>query len=402
MIYLDHHATTPVAEEVLAAMLPYFTEHFGNPGSTTHGHGGHAAEVVASSCEKIASLLGGRSEQLVITSGATESCNLAILGFCLHPRQKRRQVVSLQTEHPAVLDPLKRLEKHGFEVVRLAVQTHSGHIDWDQLESALSDGVALCTVMMANNEIGTIHPLAKVAEICGRHGIVLHSDATQAVGKIPVDVAELGVDLLSFSAHKFYGPKGVGGLLLGDRRVRLHPQIIGGGQQLGRRSGTLNVPGIVGMAAALELCVSEIASGKAAAHEAHLRDQLWRILGDAECEVFLNGPSICSDGLAADERTTLSSLADLKRLPGNLNCGFQGLEGQSLMQMMPELSVSSGSACTSASPDVSHVLRAIGRTEDEARSSLRFGLGRQTTLAQIERAAELVIEAVRQLSKFSD
>ncbi|HBE68528.1 MAG TPA: IscS subfamily cysteine desulfurase [Planctomycetaceae bacterium] len=401
MIYLDHHATTPVADEVLAAMLPYFTEHFGNSGSTTHQHGRTAAEVVAGCCEKIAGLLGGRSEQLVVTSGATESCNLAILGYCLHPRQKRRRVVSLTTEHPAVLDPLKRLEKHGFEIVRVSVQTQTGHLDWAQLESALSDDVALCSVMLANNEIGTIHSLTMVSELCGRHGIALHSDATQAVGRIPVDIAKLGIDLLSFSAHKFYGPKGVGGLLLGERRVRLHPQIVGGGQQLGRRSGTLNVPGIVGMTTALELCTSEIASGHAVAHQAHLRNQLWRQLEGVDCEIFLNGPSLLSETQAAFGDETEGSQPELERLPGNLNCGFRGLEGQSLMQLMPELSVSSGSACSSASPDVSHVLRAIGRTEDEARSSLRFGVGRQTTLDQIEQAAELVARAVQQLGKFN-
>ncbi len=386
MIYLDHHATTPVAPEVLQAMLPYFSQHFGNAGSVTHQVGRTAAEVVTAAVAQIAQSLGGRPDNLVVTSGATESCNLAILGSCLHPRQKRRKVVTVCTEHPAVLDPVKRLEKHGFETCILPVQPSSGLVDLNLLSETIDDRTALCSVMLANNEIGTIQPLADVAEICRSHDCILHTDATQAVGRIPVNLGLLGVDLLSFSAHKFYGPKGIGGLLLADhRRTRLHPQIVGGGQQANRRSGTLNVPGIVGMSAALRLTTANLQETAERMHQ--LRGQLWAALLRHPISTFLNGPDFGTETAKPD------------RLPGNLNCGFEGVEGQSLMQLTPELAVSSGSACTSASPDVSHVLRAIGRSEDQARSSLRFGLGRDTTEDEIARAADWIALAIQRLKQ---
>jgi cysteine desulfurase len=372
MIYFDHHATTPMAPQVLDAMLPFFQSHFANAGSTTHLAGREVAEAVQQGLRSIAAHIGCAASEIVVTSGATESNNLALFGTLLHPRQTRRKIISLATEHRAILDPLKRLERHGFEVQFAPVVSHgdeAGRIDLDSLSSMVDDKTALLTIMLANNEIGVLQPISTIAELCRPLGILLHTDASQAVGHQPIDLQNLDVDLLSFSAHKFYGPKGVGGLYVRQRprSVRLDPQILGGGHQLNRRSGTLNVPGIIGMAKALELVQPEDSLALS-----QLRDSLWQKLQQSLGErVILNGPAFGAD----------------IRLGHNLNCQFQGVEGQSLMLAIPELAVSSGSACTSAEPAPSHVLQGIGLDIDQARSSLRFGLGRYNTLTEVEQAS---------------
>ena len=386
LIYLDNHATTPIDPAVLDLMLRFQQEHFANSASVTHAAGREVAEHVESAMQQIATGVGARSDEIVITSGATESNNLAVFGYCLHPRQERRKVVSLVSEHRAMLDPLKRLEQQGFEVVLLPVKDRladlPGEVDWERIESAIDEKTALVSVMLANNEIGVLQPLRAIAAMCQRVGAILHSDASQAVGRIRVDVDELGVDLLSFSAHKFYGPKGVGGLFVrrNERPVRLQAQIVGGGQQHNMRSGTLNSPGVIGMGAALARSLQE--RGEEPERLRRLRDRLYAGLKKIE-GVELNGPR----------------LDDAVRLPGNLNCSFMPFEGQSLMLAMPELCVSSGSACTSAEPEPSHVLAAIGLSPDESRSSLRFGVGRTNTEREIDAAVELVAAAVEKLRR---
>lgn len=373
---------------VIDAMLPMMTEHFANAGSITHESGRHVAELVSDATSFIAEGIGCRAEELVITSGATESNNLALLGLALHPKQTRRQIVSCVTEHRAILDPLKRLEQLGFEVILLPVKPSgrpdAGCIDLDQFSQVVGPQTALVTVMLANNEIGTIQPLRELASICRRHDVWLHTDATQAVGRMPVNVQDLDVDLLSLSAHKFYGPKGIGALFVrsSPRRVRLVSQIVGGGQQDNRRSGTLNSPGIVGMARALQLCLAE--SSQEWPRVQGLRDRLFDKLVQNIPGLELNGPSLADGQL---------------RLGGNLNCSFWPVEGQSLMLACPELAVSSGSACTSAEPRPSHVLSALGLADDMARSSLRFGVGRFNTQAEIDQAAQWLIEASQSLRR---
>lgn len=402
MIYLDHHATTPLDPDVLAAMLPLMTDDFANAGSITHAAGRAVAEKIDQSLAELARLLGAESDEVVVTSGATESNNLAIFGSLLHPRQKRKKVVSLSSEHKAVLDPLKRLEQAGYEIVLLPVSNNSdatpGSCDLEQLQSAVDEHTALVTVMLANNEIGTIQPLRAIAEICHQRGALLHSDATQAVGRIPIDVDQLGVDLLSFSAHKFYGPKGVGGLFVRrrERRVKLQGQIVGGGQQQNLRSGTLNTAGLIGMTAALAKCYqvngwNEDRNQLGAEQQriAQLRDRFYHLLTSELEESQLNGPALQACG----------SPTELLRLAGNLNLSFYPIEGQSLMLECPELAMSSGSACTSADPRPSHVLEAIGLSVEQSRSSLRFGFGRTNSIAEVDKAAEMLVRAARKLRK---
>ena len=390
MIYFDNHATTPVDPDVLAAMMPYFQTEFGNAGSITHELGRRAGEAITQATLSVARLLGASSDEIVFTSGATESNNLALFGHCLHPRQKRGKVVSFTTEHRAILDPLQRLRSLGFEIVLLPVQNKTsslpGMIDLDQLSGELDDNTALVTLMLANNEIGVIQPIAEVARLCRRFGVTLHTDATQSVGRMPVDVDDLDVDLLSFSAHKFYGPKGVGGLYVRsrNRRVVLQPHIVGGGQQNNLRSGTLNSPGIIGLERALEkssrLMMTE------ADHVGAMRNALWQGLTRELPDLILNGPRLESS----------------VRLDGNLNCCFPNVEGQSIMQLTPQLCASSGSACTSATPHPSHVLTGIGLTEDQARCSLRFGLGRFNTLQEVETAVSLLSAAYQELRRLGN
>jgi cysteine desulfurase len=387
-VYLDYHATTPLDPRVLEAMLPFFTERFGNAGSTSHAFGWEAKDAVDAARESIAAALQASSREIVFTSGATESNNLALRGVCERPRLRGKHLISVATEHRAVLDPLARLARRGFEVSLLPVRPHgaadAGRLDLDQLSDAIRPDTVLVSVMLANNEIGTLQPLAEIGRICKEKGVLLHSDATQAVGKLPVDVQALQVDLLSFTAHKICGPKGIGGLYVRrrDPAVRLEPQIDGGRQEGGLRSGTLNVPGIVGLARALELCLQELTVEPARLRA--LRERLYQGLQHTVPGVGLNGPALEDPAL---------------RLPGNLNCRFAGLDGEALMLSMRELAVSSGSACSSAEPEPSHVLRALGLGDEESRSSLRFGLGRFTTAEDVEYALTAVTQAAERLRR---
>ena len=390
-IYMDNHATTRVDPRVVEAMLPHFTEQYGNAGSVGHPFGEAAREAVEQSRASIAAAIGAEPEEIVFTSGATESNNLAIRGVAERPKRRGNHLVSVQTEHKAVLDPLARLARRDYDVTLLEVEPHgsprAGWLDPQRVADALRDDTALVSVMLANNEIGVIQQLADIAQICHARGVTLHCDATQAVGKIPVDVRQLGVDLLSFTAHKIYGPKGVGALFVRKTRpaVRLEPQITGGGQQDGLRSGTLNVPGIVGFAKAIELAMAELDAEMT--RLAALRNQLWERLRQRVEGVELCGPAL-------PERTAAGGSL---RLPGNLDVAFGNVDGEALLLAMGDLAVSSGAACSSTDPSPSHVLLALGLSEDLARSTLRFGLGRFNTAAEVEIAAETVAAAVGRL-----
>ncbi|MCU0720908.1 MAG: cysteine desulfurase [Pirellula sp.] len=399
-IYLDNHATTRVDPRVVQEMLPWFDSQFANPGSVSHQPGRYSKEAIDQCFEDISTFLGASRDELIITSGATESTNLAILGSAMHPTQKRRKIVTLTTEHHAVLGPVEKLRRLGWETVLVSPLAHgldrdadakAGVIDLDQLSRAIDDRTAIVSVMLANNEIGAVQPLRQISSLCEKFGVLLHTDATQAVGKLPISVQELGVDLLSFSAHKFYGPKGVGGLIVSQNRnvVELSPQIVGGGQQQNYRSGTLNSPGIVGMTAALRLSLDDWEASST--REGVLRNLLWQLLKENIPGLMLNGP-IWSDSNQPDSHPI--------RLPGNLNVCFPLVDGQSLMMELPHLAVSSGSACTAAHPEPSHVLRGIGRSEDQARGSLRFGVGRFNSEAEIRLAAEWISQAYHKLAAF--
>lgn len=393
-IYLDHHATTPLDPRVLEAMLPYFTTKFGNPGSV-HEFGLEAREAVDASRHAIATTIGAQASEIVFTSGATESNNLAIRGIVERKRRRGDHLISVRTEHPAVLDPLAALAERGYEVTLLDVEPdpspQSGWLDPSQVADAIHDDTCLVSVMLANNEIGVVQPIAEIAEVCKARGVLLHCDATQAVGKVPVDVRELGVDLMSFTAHKFHGPKGIGALYVRSRDpvVRLAKQIAGGGQEQGRRSGTLNVPGIVGMAEALRLASEQLDSDTQ--RMGALRDQL----ADG---LFATIPSARLVGPALD---SISEQGRPLRLANNLNVMFPGTDGEALMLAMPELAVSSGAACSSMNDEPSHVLRALGLSSDQARSCLRFGLGRFTTAEEITQATRLVVGAVENVGQFA-
>jgi cysteine desulfurase len=385
MIYLDHHATTPVDPAVVEAMLPWFATHFGNPHSVSHGVGRFAATACAESLESIAGQRGTSADHLLITSGATESNNLAIDGVMRHPRQRRRHIITASTEHPAVLDPVLRLQKDGFRVTILPVLPQGndlcGQVAIESLTDALDDDTALVSIMWANNEIGTIQPMRRIAEAVHAVGAVLHSDATQAVGRLPIDLHATGIDLLSASAHKFYGPKGVGLLAIGQhQRVRLRPLFEGGGQQHGLRSGTLNVPGLIGMAEALRVCAASLDVDNK--RQANLRSDLWSKLKGSFHDIELNGPAF-----------ELRNDAESIRLANNLNVAFADVEGETMMAAASELAVSSGSACSSVDPKPSHVLTAIGLSESRARRSLRFGLGRFNTPQEIDFAVEMLRNA---------
>lgn len=386
-IYLDHHATTPCDPRVVAAMVPMLTEHYANIHSTVHEFGREAKRMHEEAMESIARSLGCTADELVLTSGATESNNLAILGFALHPRQTRRGVITVVSEHPAVLDPIASLEGLGFQVTRLPIlpqgDREGGRIDLDQLRRAINGDTALVSIMLANNEIGVIQDLPSIAQCVHAAGAVLHTDATQAVGKIPVDVDALDVDLLSASAHKFYGPKGIGLLYVRrhQRRIRLRPQILGGGQQRGLRSGTINSAGSVAMATALALCDEEIAAGE---------DVRLRLLAERFRHRIAAG--------IGDLQSSGPAYQAGLRLGGNLNLCFPEVEGESLLAAIPGLGASSGAACSSVDPRPSHVLTSLGLSESAARRSLRFGLGRFTTETEIDTAAEWICEAYLQLS----
>jgi cysteine desulfurase len=386
VIYLDNHATTRVDPRVLEAMLPYFSEIYGNAASTTHAYGRQAREAVDLARESIAHAIGAEPREIVFTSGATESNNLALRGVAERQRRRGSHLVTVGTEHKSVLDPLDRLTRRGYEVSVLGVEQagspRAGYLDPERVAAALRDDTLLVSIMLANNEIGVVQPLAQISRLCRARNVLLHCDATQAVGKMPVDVRALGVDLMSFSGHKIYGPKGIGALYVrrGSPQVRLEAQIAGGGHESGLRSGTLNVPGIVGMARALELCREEMPAEAARLRE--LRNRLHAGLTRAIDGVTLNGPTLDAPEL---------------RLAANLNVSFAGVEGEALLMNVRSLAVSSGSACTSANPEPSHVLRALGLGEDAVRSSLRFGLGRFNSTEDIDFAIGAVAEAVTRL-----
>ncbi len=372
-LYLDNLATTPVDARVLEAMLPYFTTHFGNASSKSHSFGWSAAAAVDLARQQVAELIGAAEREIVFTSGATEANNLAIKGVAAFHRERGKHIVTCATEHPAVLDCCTALESEGFEVTRLAVDRH-GRIELDELRDVLDDGTILVSIMAANNEIGTIQPIREIASLAKERGALVHCDAAQAVGKILLDVEALGVDLMSISAHKMYGPKGQGALFVRGRnpRVRLRAQIEGGGQERALRSGTLNVPGIVGLGAACALATAEM--GTEAARITELRDNLHEGLARRLRDVHLNGhPEY--------------------RLPGCLNLRLGEVDGaQLLVGLREHIALSSGSACASGTSEPSHVLRAIGVTDSEAFSSVRFGLGRFTTRHEVEGAIERVVE----------
>jgi len=374
-IYLDYHATTPVDPRVLEAMLPFFSEQFGNAASRTHVFGWRAAEAVDAARAQVAALVGARSpEEIVFTSGATESDNLALKGVALANRDKGDHIVAVATEHRAVLDACKRLEQDGFRVTLLLVDKH-GVVSPDAVRAAITDRTILVSVMAANNEVGTLAPLAEIGRVTRERGVLLHTDAAQAAGKIPLDVEALGVDLLSLTAHKLCGPKGAGALYV-RRGVRLSPQMDGGGHESGLRSGTLNVPGIVGLGKACEICRLEMDEETARVRQ--LRDRLHAKIAEALENVFLNGHPT-------------------ERLAGNLNLSFAGATAEAVMATMKDVAVSSASACTTAAVEPSHVLRAMGVKRSLEHCSIRFGLGRFTTEEEVDHAARRVAEVVREV-----
>jgi cysteine desulfurase len=380
-IYLDYHATTPVDPRVLEAMLPYFTKHFGNAASRNHPFGWEAEEAVEKARKQIADLVGANAKEIVFTSGATESNNLAIKGVASMYREKGNHIITAVTEHKAVIDTCKHLEKEGYRVTYLPVQK-DGLVNLDDLRAAITDRTILITIMTANNEIGVLQPIGEIGALAKEKGILFHTDAVQAAGKVPFNVNDLKVDLASFSAHKMYGPKGVGALYVRRRnpRVLLSPQIDGGGHERGMRSGTLNVPGIVGFGKAAELCQQEMAADTERLKA--LRDRLNRKLHEGLDEIYVNG-----------------SLEH--RLPHSLNISFAYVEGESLLMGINDVAVSSGSACTSASLEPSYVLKALGAGDDLAHSSIRFGLGRWTTSEEIDYVANKLIQVVGRLREMS-
>lgn len=388
MIYLDNHATTPCDARVAQRMMPWLVEKFGNPHSTAHEFGREAKSAIDSAIGVIASRLGIASDAVLITSGATESNNLAIDGVCRHPRQKRRHFITTTIEHPAVLDVARRLETDGFRVTRVPVYAldheRSGQVDLDQFASAIDDDTALVSVHWANNEIGVIQPMDEIATLVHDAGALLHSDATQAVGRIDVDLQSVDVDLISASAHKFYGPKGVGLLTIAGgmaaRRVRLKPMIIGGGQQRSLRSGTLSPANVVALATALDLATGELPH--TTRRVLQMRKRLWNGLCHGIDGMQINGPPLDS----------------VFRLPGNLNCRSPAIEGQAWMAACPQVAFSSGSACSSVDSKPSHVLTGLGLDEAQARRSVRFGIGKFNTVDEMDRAVELLVAAYGSLT----
>jgi len=380
-IYMDNHATTPMDPRVLEEMLPFFMEKFGNAASRNHSFGWAAEEGTETARERIAKLIAATTKEVIFTSGATESDNLAIKGVAEMYREKGNHIITAVTEHKAVLDTCKRLEKYGYRVTYLPVQK-DGLIDLDDLKRAMDEKTILVTIMAANNEIGVLQPIAEIGKLCRERGVILHTDATQAIGKIPFDVNKQNVDLASISAHKMYGPKGVGALYVRRKnpRVQISAIIDGGGHERGMRSGTLNVPGIVGLGKACALALEELP--QESCRLAGLRNRLReRIMGRLD-EVYINGSME-------------------HRLPGNLNISFAYVEGESLLMGINDVAVSSGSACTSATLEPSYVLKALGTGDDLAHSSIRFGIGRFNTEAEVDYVADRVIETVERLRELS-
>jgi cysteine desulfurase len=380
-IYMDYHATTPVDPRVLEAMMPFFSQVFGNAASRNHPFGWEAEEAVEKARKHVADLIGANAKEVIFTSGATESNNLAIKGVAEMYRDKGNHIITCVTEHKAVIDTCKKLEKQGARVTYLPVQK-DGRISLDDLRAAITDKTILITIMTANNEIGVLQPIAEIGAIAKEKGILFHTDAVQAAGKVPFNVNELKVDLVSISAHKMYGPKGVGALYVRRRnpRVLLSEQINGGGHERGMRSGTLNVTGIVGLGKAAELCKAEMTTD--AERLRQLRDYLNEQLHNSLDELYINGSME-------------------HRLPHNLNISFAYVEGESLLMGINDVAVSSGSACTSASLEPSYVLKALGAGDDLAHSSIRFGLGRWTTEEEVDYVIEKLTTVVRRLREMS-
>jgi cysteine desulfurase len=381
-VYMDNHATTRLDPRVLEAMLPYFTEKFGNAASRNHSFGWEAEEAVDRSRNQIAALVGAKSKEIIFTSGATESDNLAIKGVVEFYKEKGNHIITCVTEHKAVLDSCRALERAGKATVTYLPVDKFGMVDPDAVRAAITDKTVLITIMWANNEIGTIHPIAEIGKIAKEKGIIFHCDAVQAIGKVPVDFEKAGVDLGSITAHKIYGPKGIGAIYVRSKgpRVRLSPMVDGGGHERGMRSGTLNVPGIVGLGAACEL------SGKEMPEESQrliqLRSQLQAGLFERLDEIYVNGHPT-------------------ERLPGNLNVSFAYVEGESLLMGINDIAVSSGSACTSATLEPSYVIRALGIDDELAHSSIRFGLGRFNTEEEVDYVTDRVSKEVKRLRDMS-
>jgi cysteine desulfurase len=380
-IYMDNHATTPVDPRVVEAMLPYFTDRFGNAASRNHPFGWAAEEAVETARAQIAKLIGASPKEIIFTSGATESDNLAIKGVAEMYREKGNHIITAVTEHKAVLDTCKRLEKYGYRVTYLPVMK-DGLIDLDDLKRSIDDKTILVTIMAANNEIGVLQPVEEIGKICRERGVIFHTDAVQMIGKVPFDVNKLNVDIASITGHKIYGPKGVGALYVRRKnpRVQLSAIIDGGGHERGMRSGTLNVPGIVGLGKACELCMLEMESETKKL--SGLRDRLKDRIMSRLDETYINGSME-------------------HRLPHNLNISFAYVEGESLLMGINDVAVSSGSACTSATLEPSYVLKALGTGDDLAHSSIRFGLGRFNTEAEVDYVADKLVDVVTRLRELS-
>jgi cysteine desulfurase len=376
-IYMDNHSTTRVDPRVVETMVPYFTQWYGNAASRTHGFGRQAEAAVTEARQQVAALIGADHREIVFTSGATESDNLAIKGVAAMYRHRGSQIITAVTEHHAVLDPCKRLERDGFRVTFLPVDSF-GKVTAGQVADAITHETILVSIMAANNEIGTLQPIGEIGRVCKARGVLYHTDAVQSASTLPLNVEEMGIDLLSLSAHKMYGPMGVGALYVRRRNphVRIEPLFDGGGHERGMRSGTLPVPLIVGFGAACELCRSSMS--EEAERLRQLRDRLRDGIVSRVTGVSLNGHPV-------------------DRLPGNLNLSFVGVKGDALLMAMKDLAVSSGSACTSANPEPSYVLRALGISDDLAHASLRFGLGRFNTEEEVDFAIAAVTSAVNRL-----
>lgn len=379
-VYLDYQATTPMDKRVLDEMIPYYMEKYGNPHSRSHSYGWEAEEAVETARQQVASLIGANPKEIIFTSGATESNNMALKGVAHFYKGKKNHIITCVTEHKCVLDAARHLEQEGFKVTYLPVQKN-GLIDLEKLKKTITDETVLVSIMAVNNEIGVIQPIEQIGKICRERGVFFHTDAAQAFGKIPLDVEKMNIDLMSISGHKIYGPKGVGALFIRRRpRVRLEALINGGGQERGFRSGTLPTPLIVGLGKAAEIAGEEMTAENERLHR--LFDKFYKEVVEGIPDVYLNG-----------DRE--------HRIPGNINASFAYVEGESMIMAIRELAVSSGSACTSASLEPSYVLRALGVTEDLAHTSIRFGFGRFTTEEEIDFAIKTVKDNVQRLRDMS-